>query len=178
MSIQYDKMSRLLDGEMTETERRFFLQNIDKNHPEKWRELALGFVENQIVIEALRSRRQNKQSKSPSSRKTASWNFAWMGGVAAALILGLFLGTLQIGQDTHSQTSQIITPTQKGPSTSIAANRNIALAGGVQPLERLNSVLKKQGYDPQMTRGYIEAEMADGRQLIVPISQLAMSRGE
>jgi hypothetical protein len=175
MNEQYEAMTRLLDGEMTAQERHVFLQDLDRNHPQGWRDLALGFVENQMITEALRSDQAGEIDHVFPLKKPSPWNIARVVKIAAVFLLGLFLGNMIWSGYPQSEPSRDIALNPEQVETSKASTRNIALAGNVQPIEKLNATLKEQGYKPQMTHGYIEAQLADGRQLIVPISHLAMN---
>jgi hypothetical protein len=176
MNETHQNIIRLVDGEMTPAERQAFLQNLDQNSPESWRDLALGFVENQMITEALRAHEEVPIAEPISIKRSPVWSPSWLGATAAALLLGLIVGAISMGPE-NSNSSDPITRTEDPPTTtadpSPVDRRQTYLTGGIQPLEDLNSSLRDQGYQPRMTRGYLEAQLKDGRSVIVPISQMA-----
>ena len=74
MNERHLNMIRLIDGEMAEDERRLFLQELDRESPESWRDLALGFVENQMITEALQNQAQAQKSEPIAVKKTSFWS--------------------------------------------------------------------------------------------------------
>ena len=162
-------------------ERHDFLQELDQGGLDGWRELALGFVEAQMMTEVLRAGQSAGVIDGGPSKKGSPSSIFWLGGLAAALALGLFLGMEVAGKDSPGEVeSGLVALASRDRSTGKTSvqspYRNVVLARGVQPLERLKTALEMQGYDPRMRRGYVEATLADGRQLTVPVAQLEMSK--
>jgi hypothetical protein len=97
-------LDRLVDGELSDSQRRQLLQSFDKR-PDGWRQCALAFLEAQSwreeMEEVLRGRRtQTQASKSPASSFSPGQNSGWATGarwlaLAASLVLAFGLGRMQ-----------------------------------------------------------------------------------
>lgn len=95
---------RLVDGELTATERRQVLESLD-NRPEGWRRCALAFLEAQSWREELgqvarASRSETKELKSPASSIRPGTKPIWAVGakwfaLAAGLLIAFELGSMQ-----------------------------------------------------------------------------------
>ena len=177
MNEKHQNIIRLVDGEMTHEERQAFLQILDQDSPESWTDLALGFVEGQMITEALRGHEEFTIAHPAPMIRSSAWSPCWLGATAAALLLGLIVGAISMRPDNPVSVQPI--SRSDDPPTPTADRfpvdrRQTYLTGGIQPLEELNSSLRNQGYRPRMTRGYLEAQLEDGRSVIVPISQMAL----
>jgi hypothetical protein len=94
---------RLVDGELTPSERRQLLETLDKR-PEGWRRCALAFLEAQSWREELGqvargSLAETKELKSPASSVARGAKTNWMVGakwfaIAAGLLMAFVLGSM------------------------------------------------------------------------------------
>jgi anti-sigma factor RsiW len=92
------RFDRLVDGELSETERRELLSGLD-SEPAGWRRCAMAFLEAQCWKQEFSSiARGSVQPAAP--RATAVRRASWLGGlttplaVAATFLLALWLGTI------------------------------------------------------------------------------------
>jgi hypothetical protein len=96
---------RLVDGELSATERRALLESLD-SRPHGWRQCALAFLESQSWQQELRQTvakptttafaAKSTAPKSPAKRTTMRAATLWL-AVAAALLVAFKLGSLERG---------------------------------------------------------------------------------
>lgn len=155
MKTDQEMIARLIDGELSARERSEFLKSLDDKESVAWRSLALGFVERQVLTDALRTREaksgkviafQAEDEKKPRKRE---WRFT--GAALLALGLGLGLGAL-------------------GPKLFDGVEPTPALAHDPLVEEGMQGMGDEVVSAPLMKRGYISADFKDGSKLIVPIS--------
>ena len=134
---------RLVDGELSEAERRALLESLD-TRPQGWRHCALAFLEAQSWRGDLRQLLEKPQAfmtetkssapTAPPRRTTTMWSAAQWLAVAAGLLVAFKFGSLQHGPalpiaavpaPTNEQLAN--TPTAPGPVTPDATKPADAL---------------------------------------------------
>lgn len=167
-----EMIARLLDGKLSDQERKNFLAQLDQGDGRGWRSLALGFLEQQILTKALEKWQEHNVTEMFPARKRSAGPLRWFGGVAVALALGLFLGKLSTGSANEDRSK--VTATQ--PAESPKGKSDLVLDQVSHSMDQLKGSLDAIGYDSEIKGGYLEASLSDGRQLIVPISHVAAKR--
>ena len=153
----------LVDGELTFDARAKLLRIIDTEQPSAWRDVALAFVEREILAEAVKL-------KMRSSRPvTAFW-------VAAAACLAL--GCFALGRGMRSDADS--PPRIAQPASAIAAAEPEYYPKPSPALLRsTNERLASTGYEASMLTRYVRADLEDGNQIVIPVSQLLLGyRGD
>ena len=186
-----ESIQRLIDGELDDTKQIALFQALDEETPGHWRDLALGFVEAQMICEALPSACAVEHSKgTPFLRR--------MWSIAATLVLGLGLGLLVApGPDTDTQLvdqpptssssvprygmlnvgfgdSDLRTPILDGSAGQVNAGR--ALFAANEPMRRISEAYSEQGLHSTQSTTYLTADLDDGTQLVIPINYLGVRR--
>ena len=120
------QLDRLVDGELSEEERRQLLESFERN-PDRWRQCACAFLEAQEFESALKYVDDAETVASPPAARvtskaydhadTASSNAkGWWLALAACLLIGFSLGQLGQGGDSHHPTVASDTPSQPAPN--------------------------------------------------------------
>lgn len=185
------QLQRLIDGAMTDNDRRGFLDRLDK-HPESWREVALAFVEEQVWQHEIGAEQFGRgAAEEPCvevSRPVRGFSWGLLAAVAASILilpcLGFYLGQV----------------TQRASLVAVAENQRTVADGNdqarpsvrqsfypqkrsdelVQPLpvgaQTLgNERLANLGYRLDSETQYFAGQLDDGRQLIVPVRTVMVS---
>jgi anti-sigma factor RsiW len=132
--ISDDQLDRLVDGELSEPQRREVLSGLDRE-PEAWRRCALAFLEGQSLRAAMRSMLSTASDQALSSRPTPSSarRPAWLArhatllATAASFTLALVVSSivwpiLLSSQGTTSPLAQVVSNGQPAPAgTNLAA---------------------------------------------------------
>ncbi len=160
MEKNQEMIARLIDGELSDHERSDFLTFLDHGGSEDWRSLALGFVERQMITEAL-WKMEGKTAKVVSlPEKKRNGVGGWM-SCAAMLIFGLFVGI--VGPDLSGKKSGEVV---SGDSQKILSSEE-----DLRELVPLVHTANTSGHS-SMRLGYISADFRDGSQLIVPVNYI------
>ena len=153
------RIQALADGELSPPARKELLLDLENSYPEHWRTLALGFVEGQVVRDAFVSRQ---------SEKNASAVFSTFLRIAAILAIGAFLGgffTQQLRPPAPKEiasTLPVTQPTAQEDVVEIAQSR----------IDRISEAVAEQGFNPVIERTLIQADLGEGRRLIIPLNRL------
>src|SRR5689334_11682113 len=118
---------RLVDGELTPSERRQLLTALD-DRPEDWRRCAIAFLEAQSWREGLGqiardSPTEAKELKSPTSVDGRTTKSNWAAGakwlaLAASLLVAFELGSMRQGPTPENNQVAVVTPQATNPSPS------------------------------------------------------------
>jgi len=118
---------RLVDGELTPTERRQLLASLD-DRPEGWRRCAIAFLEAQSWRKDLGqiargSQKETKELKSPTSADGRGTKSNWAAGakwlaLAASLLVAFELGSMRQGSGPESNQVAQVTSQASSPSPS------------------------------------------------------------
>lgn len=162
------QIQRLIDGGLDEEQQVSLLQEIDKESPEAWRTLALGYIEAEVlrsVFEELED--VQEQMVTPFSiNRRRNVRFRVAAIAALAMIFGLVLGA--------SIQSFIPASDSKIP---IAGENTFPKEAPVPPsfqaIESLDLALRDRGFEPVISRAVYKAELPDGRRLLLPVQRLS-----
>ncbi len=141
------RIQTMIDDGLDSEARRELLLSIDKDHPEYWRYTALGFVERQIIHDALsdKDKAGNIISLTEADRETQRKTYpARQWAIAACLALSLVAGGWLIGdysKITPANTSTVASNTTADPSVPSTLSIQSALGDGGTPFEVDVSVL-------------------------------------
>ena len=159
------ELDRLIDGVLSEDDRRMLLLNLDAS-PGGWRRCALAFLEAQAWREAF------AETASPlvlPTRRPAARLGPWL-AVAAGLLAAFGVGwmTRPIGASTAmiAAVPPVVRPT----------NPPSAIASEIAPTRRSPSNyavgrLEREGYQVERTRVMVPARTRDGRPVAVPVQR-------
>lgn len=180
-------IEKLVEDELSDAHRLELLETIDRDYPERWREVSLGYMEAQLLRSAL------KLEAAPHPQLTTRRPLLGKWAAAAALILGLIAGVLINGEaDPSPQVAGVrknpsITPPNyemvsiRGAdntelqiplldgSASNSAGR-LALQKAMQPIREVNRAFEAQGQQSPITTSFYTIDLDDDRQLVIPVS--------
>lgn len=191
-----ERIQRLIDDELDNAGRTQLLRHLDKESPESWRDLALGLLEARMLADALRA---GPRAVDPSTPVAAPRPQRWLLGLAAALVLCVGFGLL-LSPSPQNPPLAMGTPAEEGvapPSYGtillrsgdegaleipvVDLSRNPADLGrtvqaATEPMRRMGANYSERGWKPQLRTSYISADLDDGKQLLLPVSYLSVSR--
>ena len=160
-----NKIQALVDGELSSQARKEFLLDLENSHPELWRTVALGFVEGQLLQDALIDRQSDKKAPAvfPSFLR-----------IAATLTIGALLGGFF--------TQQLRPPAPKEIASAIPTTQSTDDDGVVEiarsRIDRISEAVSEQGFNPVIERTLIQADLGEGRRLIIPLNRLLVASGD
>lgn len=161
-----EQIQRLADGQLGFEERARLLREIDRGHISKWREVALMLVERDILAEA---------SVGSVSTRKAPATFARLAVAACLAIVCFALGRMMNAQPAGVQEVAQSVPASLPPLKSEAAYPVPSPA----LLLSTNEQLASSGYEASMLTRYVRANLDDGRQVVIPVSQVLLGyRGD
>lgn len=160
-----NKIQALVDGELSPPARKELLLDLENAYPEHWRTLALGFVEAQVLRDALIDRQ---------SEQKAPVLFPSFIRIAAILTIGAFLGGFF--------TQQLRPPAPKEIASTLPATQPTAEEDVVEiaqsRIDRISEAVAEQGFNPVIERTLIQADLGEGRRLIIPLNRLLVASGD
>ena len=160
-----NKIQAMVDGELSSRARKEFLLELEKSYPEHWRTLALGFAERQLLRDALIDRLNEK--KGPIV-------FPAFLRFAAILAVGAFLGVFFIQQQlppAPAETAFAQPVHQVSPEEGVV---EIAQSR----IDRISDAVTEHGFHPVIERTLIEADLGEGRRLIIPLNRLLIASND
>ena len=122
MNEQELQLQRLVDGQLDLKQTQEMLRSAEQE-PEFWREMAVAFVEDQIwrneitadaMAELVDQKEQPESTSIPKSDSTPAPGIKFWLALAAAIVLGIWLGRVWAPQDTNNV----------GNTNSIASHNN------------------------------------------------------
>jgi len=176
MNNPYDHIQRIVDNEAATDERQTFFEYAEEA-PEYWKELALAFVESQLISNALCRGKAAASGASPAGLlRVLGW--------AAILMLGLGLGAggmwLRFAPGTEPPLTDVESPapavTEEFPVIrTLEAMRQAGQWVGHpdHPLQQASRFVEEQGYESSLQTAYLLTTREDGRKVILPVNQLS-----
>jgi hypothetical protein len=167
-----DQIQRLIDGELGDEPQWELLNRIDTESPARWRSVALGFVEAQVLRTSLREEESAETStekivRLPASR-TAFLSSRTMIAASITLLIGVALGTLfRPNIRSRELVDQVIA--QSSPAAAPSAPSSF------QAMKSIELALRDRGLQPVVTEAVFQADLPDGRRLLLPIQQLSVN---
>ncbi len=174
-SISFESvLHRLADGEMSASERSAFLQECEIK-PHQWREVALAFVEAQIIRQELTVFEEDEKPATPPPKpmpKPGPRLLPWL--LAACLMVAL------VWQNGTPQS--LTSPITSSPREEQAASPyRLRVADGDLPIyeasqfpevwqAKVNQLLRDRGYEIDWKTRYITGRLPDGRRLLLPVA--------
>jgi hypothetical protein len=194
MKFEFSKIEKLVDGELSHADRSSLLDAIP-NGSDHWKHIALAFVEKQIFDESM----AEVFSDSPPSKQhsLAAKSFVsdgearddrmrlhavrWLAGLAACLLLGVFIGSSLFATGNFSLT-QNRNPTGIGPATelrpspaeeanSIGLAEALSRSGSPVPAE-FQLALRRAGYSYADEQVMTEVSLPDGGAIEIPVRKV------
>jgi len=157
------QIQSLVDGGLNFDERSQLLREIDIERPNGWRDVALAFVEREILAEAT-------QVEAPSGKPVVAF---WVAAAACLTLAGFALGWV-----LHPEAVTSPGIAQNAPAAVASKETNLPLPSP-DILRSANEKLAPTGYGASMVTRYVRAELADGKQLVIPVSQVMLGyRGD
>ncbi len=151
-----EQIQQLALGRLAFEERASLLRNIDGEHPENWRTLALALVERDILREA---------TFEESHVRPFAAKGAWL--AAACVALGCFLlGWLSRPQDSRD------TVAATAPATTVDSALEYPVPSATLVREA-NARLASTGYEASLLTRYVRTNL-EGRVVVIPLSQLRL----
>lgn len=185
------RIQRLVDGAMTDEDRRKFLDSLDQQ-PESWRELALAFVEEQIWRREIgkeqpglaASEKPGAEPARPARRP--SWGV--LVAVAACILLLPCLG-FYLGQVSQRASLGALSDNQREIADNTEEPRQAVrqpvfsqeqIDGYAQPMQAgvrttANDRLASLGYRLDSRTQYLSGQLDDGRRLVVPVRTMMVN---
>lgn len=187
-------IQRLVDGELDHSARSKWLSELSKESA-SWRELALAFVEKQITDEALRNfqiadtpkarnpDRPSKLIESPSTGSSSSnslnqrGSVMWILGLAACLLVGVFIGsemTTSSADPVAIQKSDSQKPPRQpvkdstGPAGTFELADALSRSGAPVP-DEFRRALLRAGYSLRDKRTITNVSLPSGGQIELPV---------
>jgi len=150
-------LDRLVDGELTGSERRQLLESFDKR-PEGWRRCALAFLEAQSWREEMGQVARGlvseaKEPKSPASsvapNRKSSWSAATWLAMAASLLVAFGLGWIQ---HERGHSIAVNSPNPSGQIASVTPPSNSSPKQGTKPSDAVTFFVRDDGGRMQPVR--------------------------
>lgn len=183
-------IEKLVDGELDHSTRSRWLTSLSDDSP-LWRELAFAFVEKQVTDEALRElqvhetvprypdknaiRHEHSDSGTATNKRRHWMTLAWIAGLAACLVAGIFIGLEQsastaipalVQNDGRESTDDSAQASTANPSIELAE----ALSRSVTPVpNEFRRALMKAGYSLQDKQTITSVSLPTGGQIKLPI---------
>ena len=176
------RIQLLADGELSHDDRRQFLAAIEQDS-ELWREIAVAFVEKQVLDGALGAapaRLEPKRSL-PARNSDSNWRaLPWWIGIAASLVLGLLAGALWNSNSTAPAIAEHSTSIERNnertapndPSSESLPKLRLdeALARSVKPISmEARRELLKAGYLVDEVPQIADVQLPSGQAIKMPV---------
>lgn len=183
----------LIDGELSDKERSELLNTIDREKPSYWRNIALGYIESQLIRESIAELAEDRIHSPLPSRNLAKPLLA----IAATLIVGIFLGVsispTQVSQQEIASTSldsakepKLAAITHLSTSGATAPKIDIpvieasqspyefeqALMTASEPIRRAQHFHNSRGAHSVQSTALIQTNLDDGSSLVIPVNYL------
>jgi hypothetical protein len=191
------RLQLLVDGKLDHTQRSQWLDSLAKDS-DQWRQIALRFVENQILDEALQPdallatkppyTKTTNDRQGPEQRRSLPANVFWL-AVAGSLLVGLLLGTLiPDGADRPEIAKTVVTEpvvhsdVESMDSGSIGRTDTVlnlpladALARSATPVSiNARRAFLKAGYYVDESQQIATVELPTGKSIQMPIRQVTV----
>jgi anti-sigma factor RsiW len=188
-------IDRLVDGELSEAERRALLLRLETN-PDGWRRCALAFLEAQTWREAFgplaasapSAARILPTAPNRQSRKRSAWRpAARLTGLAAGLAASFALGWAWRGPPVepapHAPGAQGVASAPAAPSPQPqpapidpATREPRPSRPAEQPasIETVVKRLEQQGYHAETQKRLVSMQLKDGRKIDVPVREFRL----
>ncbi len=183
-------VDRLVDGELSEMERRALLLRFE-NEPDCWRRCALAFLEAQCWREAFAPlvtptlAQTVRLPECPGPQRGVWGAAAILTGLAAALVLAFGLGWALHGvpgqiavdrvavKETTPVPDRVGEPAQAPPTSLVEQepSRPTELPAALHPVIKR---LEQRGYRAETQKRLVSLELQGGRRLNVPIQELRL----
>lgn len=160
-----EQIQALVDGELDHKERKDLLENIGREAPQQWRTLALGFVENQMLREGLGGIHRAKANHSTFP--------AWL-KIAAVMALGVFSGYFLPRQSPPPMTPE---HTAESAEPSVELDTEVSQLAQSR-IERISDAVSEKGFNPVLETTLIQADLGDGRSLVIPLNRLLIASNQ
>ena len=177
------RIQLLADGELSHDDRRQFLAAIEQDS-ELWREIAVAFVEKQVLDAALAADQiRLEPNYSLPARNSDSNNrsaLPWWIGIAASLVLGLLAGAMWYSNSTVPSIAENSVSTkrnddQTAPEEPVSEGRpklrlDEALARSVKPISmEARRELLKAGYLINEVPQIANVQLPSGQAFEMPV---------
>ena len=199
MEIQESDLQKLIDGQLSVSDRQNLLLSIEYNEPERWRDLSLGFVEAQLMREAF----TGVDEEAPVQVKTPARKALLGAALAASVALGVFLGwqlpewdqgTVPAGNQhqvvsvpeppelPHYGTLEVEAMDSQPVTIPVldASDRDFTLQNALElsenPMQEMQVALQNEGYESSLETSYVTATLNDGRQLLIPVHRVVIEQ--
>lgn len=167
-----DELQRLIDGDLGDEAQWELLNRIETELPARWRSVALGFVEAQALRTALREAESAEASPQKivqfQAASTAFLSSRTMIAASIALLMGVLLGTLFRPTGASPEPVDALIA-QSSPAAAASAPSSF------QAMKSIELALRDHGLQPVMTKAVFQADLPDGRRLLLPIQQLSLN---
>ncbi|HAV12090.1 MAG TPA: hypothetical protein DCX06_01155 [Opitutae bacterium] len=153
-----NNIQAVVDGNLSDPERHELLQELERE-PRAYRQLALGFIEEQIIRDSFRAKQPAQKS---------SVHLATIAKIAALLAIGFFSAKLRLPVNDL----QLV----KANNETIhvhAKENHIHEDAQLDTIQTVKAAMKQRGFDPILTTAYLQADTKDGRSVVIPVRQLA-----
>ena len=190
------RLQLLVDGQLDHAQRSHWLDTLAHDSNE-WRQIALGFVENQILSESLQpvallttespSEKTMKDGHSREQRPHVS-RHTWL-AIAGGLLLGLILGTLVpdpadlpevaksvvVDSVNHSDSKSIKATSNEGTETVLNLPLADALARSTTPVSiNARRAFLKAGYYVDESQQIANVVLPTGKSIQMPIRHVTV----
>jgi hypothetical protein len=183
-------IQRIADGSHESSERHETLHWIEGSAPCYWRDLALAFVENQILREA--ATEKTTLTTLPAVKREPSPRLQW--AVAACLAIGMFAAGFAVNTSPTTPKSGAI-PSLNPPAPPAGNPRSSStfpalpatitpvsapnLARSTATLRQLNTAIASSGYEAALMTRYLSQKRDDGSKVVIPVTKVIVrQRGE
>ena len=179
-------IQRLADGSLDENDRRDTLNWIEQSAPCYWRDLALAFVEGQVLREASSS--EAELTALPPLRHNTETALRWKkwatAGIAAILAIGMFVagfsanslnsvaGSTQQKRPFETSSARVATPPPTPSSTVPAAYSTTGVARSAAAVRKLNAAIAQSGYEASLITRYVSQKLDDGGRMVIPVNKV------
>jgi hypothetical protein len=179
------RLQLLVDGQLDHSERSQWLATIPVDS-DQWRRIALHFVENQIIDEAIGCSKREPQQRPKleltqnSDGQTRQFKWAWL-AVAASMLVGWFLGSQFFQPDLNTTTlntsqSSIAEDVDQEDSSELVGLRlplEDALARSIRPVSLdTHRAFLKAGYLVDESSEIASVELPTGNSVQMPVRQV------
>jgi hypothetical protein len=181
-------IERLVDGELSEPERRALLARLDAA-PDGWRRCALAFLEAQCWREALGPVAAPSVTVArplrPAGRPPAPARLRWLAATAAGMLAAFALGwSVRGGASAGSPPAPVAqagnppaAPAAVGVASEAPRPASVTPGPEPEPLPFSESVVRaweSRGYHVERGARLVSMELPDGRRLAVPVDEVRL----
>jgi hypothetical protein len=193
----YADIQRLVDGELTHDRRARLLENLSRR-PIQWRDLAIAFVERQVLDESLSNNvvtrlsslavngvsqgngrrkveRQGSDPKLANAHGRMANQLSWAAAAAACLLIGFVVGNWRVPMPRLENEAQVASAANEALDASAAATKRSAGPAAVIPLA---DALSRASYPisvdlrrEMMRQGYLITELDRLSKVRLPTGQ-------